>query len=439
MTETGVVLPWWLLSLFAGVLLTVCVWRQDSLRRWCSQRLSGSAERLLRWSNRLELHLARLKIRTDEAFSSFACYLAAMRYQMAVIDFNRLLITRWQRVERLCADSDGLIARAGGELETARSERPDAPEWVVAADAIGKLPGGNTQPATSKILEAMLDAAKTQHEEALREFRWAAAVRGRALLASAAYWRKLNARLEAIEAYWCDIRNKAQHIARASASTKRPDSEPRRRLVLRGVSNGVITTLLLAVSCWLTVYLLGSFQQALAGQVAGWLSAWSALYLVGLLLLGATIISALRCSDVFPGVAELPARWRRSLSALGLALLAAISVTSMQLPVEQATSALLTAGWSEGNARWMAGVLFLLPALVASQLCLLAHWLRSTRPLSLLALELVIKTLTAALKCLHWLACAGYRLVAPKGQISLPDASGEPIKLVADNSGKRAS
>ncbi len=439
MTDTGVVLPWWLLSLFVGVLLTVCVWRQDSLRRWCSQRLSGSAESLLRWSNRLELHLARLKIRTDDAFSSFACYLAAMRYQMAVIDFNRLLVTRWRRVEKLCADSDGLIARAGHELDTARSERPDAPEWVVAADAIGKLPAGNTQPATSKILEAMLDAAKTQHEEALREFRWAAAVRGRALLASAAYWRKLNTRLEAIEAYWCDIRNKAQHIAQASAFTERSESETRSRLIVRGVSNGLITTLLLAVSCWLTVYLLAGFQQALAGQMAGWVPVWSGLYLIGLLLLGATIISALRCSDVFPGVAELPARWRRSLSALGLALLAAISVASMQLPVEQAVSTLLIAGWSEGSAQWMGGVLFLLPALVASQLCLLAHLLRSTKPLSLLALELSIKALTALLKCLHWLARAGYRLVAPKGQKTLPGDSGESIKLVADNSSKRAS
>ena len=101
MTETGVVLPWWLMSLFAGVILTVGVWRQDSLRRWGAQRLSGAAERLLRWCNRLELHLARHKIRTDDAFLSFARYLAAMRYQMAVIDFNRLLTTSSARPREL--------------------------------------------------------------------------------------------------------------------------------------------------------------------------------------------------------------------------------------------------------------------------------------------------------------------------------------------------
>ncbi|MBB3046889.1 hypothetical protein FHR99_001125 [Litorivivens lipolytica] len=438
MTETGVVLPWWLLSLFAGVLLTVGVWRQESLRRWCAQRLSGAAEQLHRWCNRLELHLARLHIRTDDAFASFATYLAAMRYQMAVIDFNRLLTTRWQRTENLCTDSDGLIAQAAQELENAKLERPDAPEWVVAADAIGKLPAGNSQPATSKILEAMLSAANTQHEEALREFRWAAAVRARALLASAAYWRKLNARLEAIEAYWCDIRNSSQHLAKAGAYAEQSERESRRRRLVRGVGNGLVATALLAVSAWVTVFLLGHFRESLSAAGSQWPGAWSALYLIGLLLLGSLVICALRCSDVFPGVAELPARWRRSLVALGLALLVATSMSSMELVAADLFTVQVAAGWSEGSARWLSGLLYLMPLLLASQLCLLAHWLRSTKPLSLLALESVIRMLTLLLKGVEWLARAAYRVVALKGQMTLP-AGAEPIKLVADNSGKRAN
>ena len=39
----------------------------------------------------------------------------------------------------------------------------------------------------------------------------------------------------------------------------------------------------------------------------------------------------------------------------------------------------------------------------------------------------------------HKDADRGIEMPALAGQISLPDASGEPIKLVADNSGKRAS
>lgn len=441
MTEAGIVLPWWLLSLFAGVVLTLLAWKRAVIRRGCESLLVVYQARLTRAHTALA---ERLKIRhkaTVQAFATLAQYYGKMRYRLSIVDFMQLLSIRWQRVESLCTDADGLIAKASQELDSARMERPEAPEWVVAADAIAKLPGDRAQPATAKILRAMLDAAESHHEETLREFRWAAAVRGRALMESERYWRRITNRMGNIEAYWCDVKRASERLVAASGFVESLLIEgPHRRRALRGVASGIVTTIALVFSVALSVYLLdmlGSLVPVSPELHTGWERAWPGLVLLALLLAGTVLASACRWTDTLPRIAELGRRWRFWLGGLSAAALAGVSYSAMQLPVAKFASSLAIAGWSEATAHTAAALLYIVPLLLAFQLCMLDHWLRTARPVTSFALERVLM-MALWLVGAQQLLCQGLLSLFAKPSEPPPEPLQEGIKLVSDNSGKKA-
>ncbi|MBN49266.1 MAG: hypothetical protein CMN85_06955 [Spongiibacteraceae bacterium] len=457
MTEAGIVLPWWLISLVAGVLMTLFVWQRQQIRLACWRALGASSARLESWRERCVRQETAWQHRTDKAFSVFTGHLAAARYRLAMVDYMQLLTRRWQTVESLCKESATLIERAYQELDAAHMEKPEAPEWVVAADAIGGLPGGNSQPATAKILQAMLDAAESQHAEAMREFRWAAALRGRALLASVRYWRQLKTRLSVIEGFGRDLIAGERSLAEASARVAALENEESSRRIISGLFNGVTTSVLLGLGVWFSLFLLAE-QQRLAGSlVAGevlapsWSAIWPSLYLVALLLLGATAASAARVTDIFARVAELGFRWRVRLGMFCLMLLVALSAGGMQMVVISMHSSLVAAGWSALAAGVASATLYVLPVFVSVQLCLLVHWFRAGKPLTCLAVEYSIrgceKTLLFSYSLLVYLR-DGITLPSqetpaasqPDGSANAVDENrptGDGFKLVTDISSKK--
>ncbi len=455
MTETGIILPWWLISLFAGVLMTMIVWRRQQIRLGCWQALGAAAAVFERWCLRCQQAADRWQVRSNKAFSLFTTYLAATRYRLAMVDYMELLTRRWQRVEALCADSDALIRRVYQELDASHMEKPEAPEWVVAADAIGGLPGGNNQPATAKILEAMLEAAESQHAEAMREFRWGAALRGRALLASAGHWRQLKARLAAIEDFGRALKAGEQTLAKTSAHVAKLESQDHPRLILRGAVAGLATTVLLGLGLWFGLFLLAS-QRALVesfvglGTLApGWASVWPSFYLIALLVLGATAACTARLTDIFSRVAELGFRWRTRLGLVCVFLLVLLSAGGMQMLVADMHTSLIAAGWAELGARVASGLLYAVPLFLSIQLCVMTHWFRASKPLSYLAIEYGLRACEKVLS----VSCAA--LAYLRGGIKLPEMSGadeavpesdvserskpaaDGIKLVSDISSKK--
>ncbi len=436
MTETGIVLPWWLWSLLAGVLLTLLAWKRSIIRQGCESFLTSYLARCGRARAALGVQLERRRERTSRAFTVFAEHYGKMRYRLSIIDFMQLLSIRWQRVEAICTDTDGLIASASQELENARMERPEAPEWVVAADAIAKLPGDKAQPATAKILRAMLDAAESHHEETLREFRWAAAVRGRALMESERYWRRLTARMGDIEAYWCDVKRASEKLADASGFVDRLLLEDNRRRVMRGLVSGALSTLGLAAMFGLSIYLLQTLT-VLLPPAGGTEQVWPVAVLLVSLVLGAVLASTCRWSDTLLPIAELGRRWRFWLGALALAALSGLSLAVMEVPVAQFTNVLAAAGWSEGAALNAATVLYAVPIIIAFQLPLLELWWRAARPVSSFALEWLLQSVQAFVG-LQQMLCRGL-LSLVTGDGERPAQPSEGIKLVADNSGKKVS
>lgn len=436
MTETGIVLPWWLLSLLAGVLLTLLAWKRAVIRRGCESFLVSYLARCDKVRAVLGVQLERRREQTSQAFSVFAEHYGKMRYRLSIIDFMQLLSIRWQRVEALCTDTDALIASASHELENARMERPEAPEWVVAADAIAKLPGDKAQPATAKILRAMLDAAQSHHEETLREFRWAAAVRGRALMESERYWRRLTARMGDIEAYWCDVKRASEKLVNASSFVDQLLRQDNRRRVMRGVLSGALSTLTLAVTIGLSFYLLQTLTSLLPAE-AGSGRAWSVVVLLVLLVLGTVLASACRWTDTLLPIAELGRRWRFWLGALALTALVGLSYAVMEMPVAEFSRVLIEAGWGAGAAVNAAAVLYAVPVFVAFQLPLLEHWWRAARPVTSFALERILQAVLAFVGLQQMLCRAMLSLFS--GDVERPAQSSDGIKLVADNSGKKAS
>lgn len=422
MTESGIILPWWLISLVAGVLMTLFVWRRQQIRLACWRTLGVGSDRLAHWRERCVQQSGVWQQRTDKAFSVFTGHLAATRYRLAMVDYMQLLTRRWQTVERLCRDSDALIERVHRELDATHMERPEAPEWVVAADAIGGLPGGNSQPATAKILEAMLQAAESQHAEAMREFRWAAALRGRALLASARYWRQLKKRLSAIEGYGRALIAGEKSLAQASARVAELDGQDTARRILNGLFAGVTTTMLLGLGIWFSLFLLAEQQRLLDSQVfgatlaPGWAAIWPSFYLILLLLLGATAASTARVTDIFARVSELGFSWRVRLGLSCLLLLGVLSAAGMHMVVADMRAGLLAAGWPVLGAEVVGSALYALPLFISFQLCVLAHWFRASKPLTYMALEYGIRG------CERLLAVSYAVLVYLRAGITLDEA-----------------
>ncbi len=447
MTETGIILPWWFVSLVAGVLMTVAVWQRQQIRRACWQMLGTAVAVLDRWRERCIRGVALWQERADKAFSVFTEHLAATRYRLAMVDYMQLLTRRWQIVEAVCRDSDALIARGYHELEAAHMEKPEAPEWVVAADAIGGLPGGNSQPATAKILEAMLEAAESHHAEAMREFRWAAALRGRALLASARYWRQLKQRLGAIEEYGRALKAGEQTLAKASARMEVLHQRPARRRLLSGLSTGLGMTLLLALGAWFSIYLLVEQQRLVDVLVShsvmapSWSAIWPTLYLIVILLLGAAVACCVRISMIFPRISELGFRWRVRLGLLCAVMLILLSVGGMHGIATDMNKALRSAQWGGFSAGLASGLLYLVPLFLSAQLCVLANWLRASQPLTFMALEYCLRA-SERLLALFSRLLNGLRKhihVGVSEKTEEPATTGaEGIKLVTDNSNAKA-
>lgn len=455
MTETGIILPWWLISLLAGVLMTMVVWQRQQLRRICWQALGASCEALDRWRGRCAMQANVWQQRTHTAFSVFTAHLASTRYRLAMVDYMQLLTRRWQTVEKLCKDSDLLIARAYQELEAAHMEKPEAPEWVVAVDAIGGLPGGNSQPATAKILQAMLQAAESQHAEAMREFRWAAALRGRALLASARYWRQLKVRLAAIEDFGRALKSGEQTLDKASARVEVLELQDDSRH-LSALFGGLVAGALLALGIWFSLFVLAAQQRLIDNLVAdavlvpGWAAIWPSLYLLVLLLVGATAASTARVTDIFARVAELGFRWRVRLGLLCVFVLGLLSAGGMSIVVADMQVGLLTAGWTELSAGIASGVLYALPLFLSLQLCVMAYWFRASKPLTYRVLEYGIRScekLLAGCYAVLFYLRAGIKLEGAEGGSEDNEGSvataeetqsmADGIKLVSDLSSQK--
>lgn len=444
MTESGIVVPWWLLSLMAGVLMTVMVWQRQRLRRGSRKYLAALIASLGHGRDISQRLAADWYLRADTAFDQFHGYLSRLRYRLAVVDYGHLLTTRWRVVEDLCRRSDELVSRIQRELDESQAVAPEEPEWVAAAYAISRLPETGSQPATAKIFEALLSAAQTQHAEAMREFRWEAVMRGRALLASASLWRRLNSQLSAIVAFGRALKRGEEQLARASLHVDQLSQIPRGRRLLKTFINGVMATVALGLGIWFGLFLLDVQQARLAGigaatgGLSGWAAIWPAFYLTALLLLGAMLVSALRWSDVLPAVAELGLRWRIRLGLVSVLVLLALSVAGMQSMVMDMRVALVAA---EGLpfAAWLAGAaLYGLPLFVALQLAVLTHWLRASRPLVLLALAWSARSVYWLLAALHSVLLVLRQGIADGGDApAMAGNTRDSIKLVKGVSGKQ--
>jgi hypothetical protein len=463
MTEAGIILPWWLISLLAGVLMTLIVWQRQQLRHACWHACWHALDASSTILDRLRLRCAEAadscQERANKAFFLFTGYLAATRYRLAMVDYMQLLTRRWQTIEALCKDSDALIDRAYRELDAAHMEKPEAPEWVAAADAIGGLPGGNSQPATTKILQAILAAAESQHAEAMREFRWAAALRGRALLASARYWRQLKVRLTAIEEFGEALKAGEQTLAKTSARLGELENQGQSRRLLRGLVGALLATVLLGTGVWFCLFLIAAQQSMVDSFIAGntlapgWADVWPSFYLIALLVLGATAACAARVTDMFSRIAELGARWRARIGILCVLLLVLLSGGGMQMVVADMRDTLLSAGWTELSAFVASGLLYALPLFLSIQLCVMVHWIRASKPLTYTALEYAMRAgekglaascaLSAYLRngiVLEGIAVLSEQ-VAESGSSREPSASkpaAEGVTLVAKISSKKA-
>lgn len=444
MTESGIVLPWWLLSLAAGVLMTVMVWQRQRLRRGSRKYLAVLIPVLARGRDISQRLAADWQLRADMAFEQFHGYLSRLRYRLALVDYSHLLTTRWRVVEDLCRRSDELVSRIQRELDESQAVAPVEPEWAAAADAIARLPESDSQPAvTEKIYEALLSAAQTQHAEAMREFRWEAVMRGRALLASASLWRRLNSQVSAIVAFGRALKRGEEQLVRASLHVDQLTQIPRGRRLLKTFVNSVMATIALGLGIWFGLFLLDAQQARLvgiggaAGGLPGWEAIWPAFYLTALLLFGALVVSALRWSDVLPAVAELGWRWRIRLGLVSVLVLLALSVGGMQPAVMEMRMALLAAEGSPAAA-WLAGAaLYGLPLFVSLQLAVLSHWLRASRPLILLVLAGSARSVSWLLAVLYTALLVLRQGIADSGDApAMAGNARDSIKLVKGVSGK---
>lgn len=376
-----ITLPWWAL---VAVLLLLLILLQAPVRQRIRRLLKGLAVRAAALRNVCERRSQRLSQRASIDLERYFTHLANLRLKLGLVDYEQLLRRQRHDVEALCAEARDLIAQLAEELQASATDVADAPQWVAAVQAVSELPAEHQRDATAEILQQVLETARHQHDEAMREYRWAAAVRHRTLAATRSLWRRLQRRVRALEDLLADIDRHSVALNMAAAHyVALRDAGAQRRVVGSVVLRFVMAALMLAVGLTMTVWsgellyvellmsgLSGAESRALVGA-----------YTIALIVLGAVVSCALRWSTMLPAISALDIRPRRQALAAGLTALLLIGAAGMAGGAERIAAALLAVQWPLFATAVLSALLYASPLLIALQALVLEQLLRSGRPL----------------------------------------------------------
>lgn len=383
-------LPWWsLLALLAlGWLLgrwlgrLFALWRAGDVAPLLAARLDAGR----RYCEQRQLLLAR---QASRQLDRYFRHLAKLRLKLGLLDYEQLVQGRLLQAQELCLQAQSLLANLEKELQVSAIELPEPPQWLAAVEAMAALPPEQQRAAIVDILAGVLNEARSQHAEVMREYRWAAAVRLRALAAAHPDYRRLRARvdkllalLRSLDRHSIALNTAAAHYAALrEASVRRSPGRPLRQFVLSALLLATGLVLLLWNAALLYTVLLDSGVSALQGR------ALAGSYTAILLLLGAVLCSGFRWSEMLPAVAGMAPRPRRLVLLGSLLLLMAISAGSMHGIASQVSSLLAAQRWPLLPAWVFAALVYLLPPLMALLVLPLEQLLRSGRPLATVAAQ----------------------------------------------------